>query len=79
MKKGNPDVVKLLMEQQYTTKDEKQLQLKEIRLLLDKLNLRQDVIENILKGFHYELDGSFAFKNSNEEIRFDKDNISQLP
>ena len=76
MKKGNPDVVKMLMEQQYATKNEKHLQLKEIKLILDKLNLRQDVTENIMKGFHYELDGNFALKKSNEEIRFVKDNIS---
>lgn len=76
MKKGNPETMKLLMEQQFKTIDSKQSQLKEIELELKGLGLDKETIDKMLKGYHYDLKGIFSLKDSSEKIVFQNDTVS---
>lgn len=76
MKKAKPDEIMLLSKQQLTTKDDKLKQLREIEKICDKFHLDNETKDQLLKGYAYEISGSFYSENTKQNINLDKEIVS---
>ena len=76
MKKASPNTIQLLTTELLQQKGKKYENLEEIKNQCDALSLNNDVKENLLKGYHYEISGEYRFSGANYSFRLNKENIS---
>jgi|GEM_PF-1305123 len=76
MKKASPKTIQLFTTELLEQKGKKVENLAEIRNQCDTLGLQNEVKENLLKGYRYELSGEYRFSGANYSIQLDKENIS---
>ncbi len=75
IKKGNPDEIKQLIEDQFANKGKSDRQLQVISNTLQSINLDRKIVDEIMTGAQYSFEGVYKIKNSNENLIFKKDDV----
>lgn len=75
MKNGNPKLVMMLIEEKFRSRSSKREQLNKIESTLKNIDLNENTINDLLKGYHYNLTGKFRMKDSKEYIDFQNHKI----
>ncbi len=76
MKKASPKGIQLLSTNLLQQKGKKLENLDEIRNQCDVLGLKNEVKENLLKGYQYEISGEYKFSQTNFSFDLNKETIS---
>lgn len=76
MKKASPTTIQLLTTELLQQKGKKIENLNEIRNQCDVFGLNNEVKENLLKGYQYDISGEYQFSHSNFSFNLDQETIS---
>lgn len=75
MKKGSSKEIKLLMEKQFFTNEDKKKQLDYIDKLCTNLNFDDNLKADLMKGYQYEISGTFRFGDSKHELQMNNEKV----